>query len=236
MARYAAHFFFAVAATLISGCQAPQQPTGPTELCVEIPDRDLFIDRTLSILRQRDFQPRFVDRNEALIIAGPTTSGQWLEPWRSDVIGPYQTLEASLHTIRRSVSIEVRPMNAASEPAIVEVDPPPTTRDAGAAAVASAPSTAGSEPYRLRVTVEKTRLAAPNRQATTAIGLLGIYSARMPTTEGLRGVREEQWVPLGRDGLLEADLLRQISRELTPIAQAAEPATEPEAEASAPPE
>lgn len=224
MVRYAPQFFFAVATVFLVGCQAPQQPTGPTELCVEIPDRDLFIDRTLSVLRLRDFQPSFVDRNEALIVAGPTTSGQWFEPWRSDVIGPYQTLEASLHTIRRTVSIEVRPLNLPSPTAAdsVVISESSDTTSAGSTPTAPASSDAGAagETYRLRVLVEKARLAAPNRQATTAVGLLGIYSARLPTIEGGRGVQTEQWVPLGRDGLLEADLLRQITRDLTPVAEA----------------
>ncbi|MCC6358149.1 MAG: hypothetical protein IT450_05360 [Phycisphaerales bacterium] len=232
MVRYVAHVFFTAAMFFLTGCAAPQQPAGPTELCVEIPDRDQFIDRTLSLLRLRDFQPSFVDRTEALIVAGPTTSGQWLEPWRSDVIGPYQLLESSLHTIRRTVSIEVKPLNRTDEsvsagdvtPETASLTPPADSAPATDAPSAGQPN---SGTYRLRVTVEKARLAAPNRQATTAIGLLGIYSPRLPTVEGARGIGDEQWVALGRDGLLEQDLLTQISRNLTPIAAAPEPAEPP---------
>ena len=47
-----------------------------------------------------------------------------------------------------------------------------------------------------------------------------MYSPGVPTTEGLRGPgsRKVQWVPLGRDPLLEAfllDKLMQASPELT---------------------
>lgn len=227
MVRYVAHFFFAAAVVFLTGCAAPQQPTGPTEMCVEIPDRDQFIDHTLSLLRRRDFQPSFVDRTEALIVAGPTTSGQWLEPWRSDVIGPYQILESSLHTIRRTVSIEVKPLGSAGETATEGVSSPEPASINVPTDSAPAAGEPGPEVYRLRVTVEKSRLAAPNRQATTGIGLLGIYSPRLPTVEGGRGVGDEQWVALGRDGFLEQDLLTQISRNLTPIAAAPEPVEAP---------
>src|SRR5262245_51776991 len=70
-------FFFMSSAVFLAGCHAPPQAEGPTELKVRIPDRDTFIDRALTALRERDFQPRIADRREGLIVAGPTTSAQW---------------------------------------------------------------------------------------------------------------------------------------------------------------
>lgn len=67
--------------------------------------------------------------------------------------------------------------------------------------------------YQLTVTVEKSRFSAPDRQVTTSAGALRIYSEALPTTEGLRAGRSEAvaWVPLGRDGLLEANLLDRLT-------------------------
>jgi len=58
----------------------------------------------------------------------------------------------------------------------------------------------------LRVQVDKERYSAPDIQATTTIGALGLYSEHLPTTEGLRNARKagEHWVSLGRDVMLEA--------------------------------
>ncbi len=74
----------------------------------------------------------------------------------------------------------------------------------------SAPPALG-ERYRVSVRVDKSRLSVPQRQVTTASGALVVYSQRIPTVEGTRAApRDEQWVPLGRDGLLEGDLLARF--------------------------
>jgi hypothetical protein len=194
------------------GCQAPVKPEGPTRLTLPIVDRDAFIEATLTVLRENDFTPRRVDYREGRIEAGPTTSGQWFEFWRSDSRGGYQALESSLHTIRREVTVEIRPV-AASAPAVVRR---PGTRSTGAGAATPAPGVDAKAPppteCTVDVTVEKSRYVAPSRQVTNASGALAIYSERLPTEEGLRGARsvDEQWVPLGRDGLLEKHLLSLI--------------------------
>lgn len=170
---------------LLPGCQAPAAPDAPTEMSLHISDYDAFIDNSLTLLREFDFVPQRVDRTAGEIVTLPTTSGQWFEFWRGDVIGAYQSLESSLHTVRRSVAINL-------------------ARDAE-----------GPEgDYRVAVTVAKTRYSAPDRQVTTPSGALAIYSDRLPTTEGLKksATRGEHWVELGRDGLLEARLLARLRR------------------------
>lgn len=173
----------------LAACEAPPAAVGPTAVRVEIPDREAFIDSTLTRLREMDFPPARVDRLAGRIESRPTTSGQWFEFWRVDSRGSYQTLESSLHTIRRIVLVRLEP-----------ADPPTTTQ----------PVESGT--FRLSVEVQKERYNAPQRQVTTASGALAIYSERLPTEEGLRGAasRGEQWVPLGRDLLLEEFVLEQI--------------------------
>jgi hypothetical protein len=144
-----------------------------------------------------------VDRARGLIVSDPTTSAQWFEWWRADAPGGYQLLESSLHTIRRVVTVHVEPVDAAGTAAAASGEPlPPEERGAGR--------------YRLAVQVEKSRYSAPERQITTASGALQIYSESTPTVEGERGPRSRrvQWVPLGRDPLLEAFLLAKLSDAL----------------------
>lgn len=180
-------------AAFLAGCQAPPQPEGATDLVVRIADREAFFDDTLTRLREADFPPRYADRAEGVVIAGPTTSGQWFEWWRVDAPGAYQSLESSLSTIRRTVTVRLSPA------------------DGGAAAAGG--GELGGGPYRLSVQVDKERYSAPERQATTALGAMAIYNERLPTTEGLRNARSvgEHWIPLGRDALLEAHLLDRIA-------------------------
>jgi hypothetical protein len=188
---------------LLSGCQAPAQPSGPTEMVLHVPDYEAFLDGSLTVLRLYDFPPDRVDRTRGLIVSHPTTSGQFFEWWRVDSRGGYQTLESSLHTMRRIVTVNIVP--------------------AGNSESASAPAADESGGlYRVRVQVDKSRYSAPERQITTTSGALAIYSERVPTVEGLRGPqsRGAQWVPLGRDALLESFLLAKLSDALADVTPA----------------
>lgn len=174
-----------------TGCRAPAEMSGPTEIVLSISDRDRFVDNTLTLLRENDFAPQRVDRGAGRIVAGPTTGAQWFEFWRSDSQGPYQLLESSMHTTQRVVTVQFEPLST-------------TTQAAEAAA----------QSYRVNVQVDKLRYNAPERQITTASGALQIYSEKIPTTEGLRkaSTAGEAWIPVGRDGLLESFLLQRIAR------------------------
>lgn len=179
---------------LLIGCQAPPAPTGPTSMVMRIPDRDAFIDASLSLLRRYELPPARVDRTRGEIVSRRTTSAQWFEFWRVDSQGAYQAFESSLHTIGRVVKIQVAPVEADESPIVAETQPTPRE-------------------YRVTVEVDKFRYSAPERQVTTASGALAIYSERVPTTEGLRRARGkgDRWIPLGRDPLLEAYLLARLA-------------------------
>lgn len=186
---------------LAAGCQAPAPPTGPTERIVQVPDREAFIESSLSVLRRHDFPPEFVDRSRGMIITRPATSGQWFEFWRIDARGGYQTFESSIHTLRRVVTVNIEPTEADDQ---------------------------GPDSYRLQVQVDKSRYSAPERQVTTASGAMAMFSTRLPTTTGLRQAmqRYAHWVPLGRDPLLEAYLLDLLVEAIPPAQAARDPGDE----------
>jgi hypothetical protein len=186
----------------LSGCQAPAAPSGPTQMTLHVPDYDAFVDASLSVLRRYEFTPDRVDRSHGLIISAPTTSGQWFEWWRVDSLGGYQTLESSLHTTRRIVTVNIEPVVAGED------------REGEAPAE---PPTGGT--FRVTVQVDKSRFSAPERQVTSPSGALVLYSAKTPTTEGLRGAqgRGVHWVPLGRDGLLESFFLGKLASALPDV-------------------
>lgn len=175
---------FAVTLCILAGCQRPAAPSGPTSMLVRLGDYEMFLDATLTMLREHDLQPRRVDRSRGVVRAGPSTSAQWFEFWRADARGGYQVLEASLHTMRRQVELRIEPVSDPSE-----------------------------NRYRVVIEAIKERFNSPSRQVTTTSGALAIYSERLPTEEGLRAAQLEgdQWVPLGRDGLLETYLLERLA-------------------------
>lgn len=172
--------------------------------------------------------PERVDRDAGLIITRPTTGGQWYEFWRVDSQGGYNVLESSLHTVQRRAAIELTPIGAAGDADDQAAAPSDAARSAAAADAAAGDGSGApgvrSGRYRVTVQVDKERYSAPERQITSASGALAIYSDRVPTTEGLRRSqsRGEHWVPLGRDGLLEAYLLARIADatpDVRPVAE-----------------
>ena len=168
------------------GCQVSPQPTGSTAMQLRISDPDAFLDSAMTVLRERDFQPKRLDREAGTLVTYPTTGQQWFEFWRTDSQGGYQLLESSLHSIRRYVVVSLRPTEVSDE---------------------------ASDSYELTVEVQKQRYSAPDRQITTASSALAIYSERLPTTEGLKAARTAgaHWVPLGRDQQLELFLLDKFA-------------------------
>lgn len=179
----------------LSGCAAPAVTSEPTRGFAVVAARDAFIDDVLTVLRERDFRPADVRRADGWIMTEPSTSKQWFEFWRADALGGYQALEASLHTIRRRVQVELAQDERRADNTLA-----------------------------ITVTVEKERYTAPSRQVTTASGALAIYSEKLPTREGLRRALAPAggWVPLGRDPLLEEHLLDIILSKAEAIA-ASEP-------------
>jgi len=173
---------------------------------LRVPDYESFFDSAITLLREHDFHPQVVDRVAGLAVTHPSTSGQWFEFWRGDSRGGYQLLESSLHTIRRTVRLSVRP----AEP------------EHGG-------ESESTDRYRVTVEVYKERFSSPQRQVTTASGALQIYSERLPTEEGLRAarVRGDHWVPLGRDALLEEYLLGRLRSARPEVQVVSAPAAEP---------
>ncbi|MBN2447877.1 MAG: hypothetical protein JXO22_14185 [Phycisphaerae bacterium] len=207
------------------GCHRPAQPMSATQAVVDVSDYDLYVDATLTALRECDFAPRRVDRQLGRIQAGPTTGAQWFEFWRGDSQGAYQVLESSLHTIQREVTVTITPTDEPLESGPAEPTAPPASTEMEMMTpvdeIPPAPAEPESEPeqsmpisgrFLVSVQVDKYRESAPERQVTTASGALAIYSERLPTTEGLRAARGGgfQRVPLGRDALLETYLLSKI--------------------------
>lgn len=191
-----------VAAT---GCQAPRQPVGPTVRMVVLDDYDAFLDQTLTALRERHFTPERIDRAAGHIRTARATGMQWFEFWRCDAQGPYQQLESNLQTIGREVTVSLTPaarLSSTTQPAVPATQPTSaTTQPVGDA-------------FRLVVRVDKSRFHTPPRQVTSSSGALTLYSRGMPTVSGERDRRRtaDEWIPLGRDELLEQYLIEQLTQ------------------------
>lgn len=210
--------------TLLAGCQAPWAPSGPTDIVLRIPDRDAFLDNSLTVLRSCDLEPERVDRERGLIVTYRTTRKQWFEFWRGDAPGLYQLLESSLSTVAGTVTITVEPVTAAASQPLANA---PTGAALDAASVeqpvtgpAPASTSAPADQYRVTVRVDKSRYSGSERQITTPSGAMGMFSEKVPTVSGQRGAQSAaaHWIPLGRDPLSEARLLAKVI-DATPEAE-----------------
>lgn len=94
-----------IAAIGQAGCSRPVPPEAATASEINEAEREYLWDATLSVLRKMEFQPDRQDRAQGIITTLPMTSKQWHEPWRQDVKGGYELAQASLHTIRRQVTV-----------------------------------------------------------------------------------------------------------------------------------
>jgi hypothetical protein len=185
-----------------SGCQQPTQPMVPTGVDLSPADFEALWQTSLEVLQRYNFRPDRQDRRAGVITSHPATSGQWFEFWRPEVVGPFNSAEASIHTVRRQVTVRVSPQPA-------------------------------DDGCHVSVQVDVYRYSATERQVTTASGALQIFGEKLPTAEGQMGPHQAgvRWVPLGRDDLLEKELLDRIVWQYRPpvsqIAACQQPGTAP---------
>jgi len=136
------------------------------------------------VLRQLRFEPVIPRKSEGHIETLPVTGASWFEFWRKDTIGRRQVAEASLHTVRRRAEVSISPS------------------DGG-----------GSKVF---VRVVKERASAPDATADSFGATISVHNVE-ETDLRRRDALEEtdyEWLPLGRDQLLEQDILQRIQRAL----------------------
>jgi hypothetical protein len=67
------------------------------------------------ILTEMRFEIIYPSAKPGLVTTGPLTGDSWFEFWRDDTVGSHEVAESSIHTVRRSVSLQVTPRGQGSE-------------------------------------------------------------------------------------------------------------------------
>lgn len=167
---------------ILVGCAStpPAPVTNPLALACS-PDQ--LWQHSQAELKARGFDLDIVDRRHGVIQSLPRTSSQWYEFWARDVVTDYSRAEASLHTIRRSLRIE---MHATSDDQCS---------------------------ITCRAEVERLVAGPANVSGTVrANSVFSNLGGRMPgLSDHPDARRRRQWVSLGRDSALEDDVLRAIA-------------------------
>jgi len=136
------------------------------------------------ILRQLRFEPIIPQKSKGHIETGPVTGASWFEFWRQDTLGRRQVAESSLHTVRRRATVSISPS------------------DGG-----------GSKVF---VRVIKERVSAPDATADSFGSTFSVHEVEESDLMRRDALEETDytWLPLGRDPLLEQDILQRIHRAL----------------------
>ena len=166
---------------LLQGCSGARRVDVANPLPLHHPADQVWL-ASQAELKSRAFGLDRIDRRHGIIETLPRTSSQWYEFWARDVVTAEDRAEASLHTIRRVVHLEMR--------AVAEDRCSLTCRANVERHVADAPAVSGSV-----------------RANAVFAGVAG----RMPSLKGHPDTHAAQWVSLGRDTALEQDVLRSIA-------------------------
>ena len=101
---------FLVLVLLLAGCASQQPPEVAVEpLCVTGLEKPAVMKAAEDVLAKMHFTIEKADPNRGLIKTAPLSGAQFFELWRSDNVGSFNSAEANLHSIRRTVEINMAP-------------------------------------------------------------------------------------------------------------------------------
>lgn len=97
-------------ALILSGCAKQQQyETAAEPLCVTGLERVAVMKVAEDVLSEMHFTIEKADVESGLIRTRPLSGAQFFEFWRSDNIGGFNSAESNLHSIRRTVELNMTP-------------------------------------------------------------------------------------------------------------------------------
>lgn len=169
-----------------SGCALRPPAPARNEMVVKA-DFDELWQLCQSDLKHRGFRLDRVDRRSGLIQTYPMIGSQWFEFWGRDLLTPAAWAEASLHTIRRSIRINLESMQNHQARLVC------------------------------RVSVEKLSLPPSTVSGSVWAGnIFWDTAGRNPGWNDSvpAGRTGQTWISLGRDPDLEADFYRTIETTL----------------------
>ncbi|MFA5783583.1 MAG: hypothetical protein WC962_01760 [Phycisphaerae bacterium] len=166
------------------GCgPAPVQTTAP--VCVPGEQVETVMADAQAVLERMQFKVEKADIEQGYIRTRPLTGAQFFEFWRDDNVGQYNTAEANLQTVRRTVEINV-------------------SREQGQVCADCI------------VTVE--RMSLPEREAVSTSRSASLFTKSSSGVQRLQLNPDQQkgmtWMDLGRDGRLEAEILKRLNKSL----------------------
>ncbi|HLB73190.1 MAG TPA: hypothetical protein VJJ98_04155 [Sedimentisphaerales bacterium] len=103
---------------ILSGCASEQggdqtAETGPEQVCLGDVNMADAMQAAQDVLIAMQFNIEKADPKTGLIRTQPLSGAQFFEPWRKDSVGSFNKTEANLHSIRRTVELQINEKDGA---------------------------------------------------------------------------------------------------------------------------
>jgi hypothetical protein len=145
------------------------------------------------VLTGMHFTIEKADVENGIIRTRPLPGAQFFELWRSDNVGADNAFAANLHTIRRTVTLNITQQNLPGDDR-------------------------RHNELQIGCDVHVQRLSLPTRQVSSSARVYGMFSRSSPSLQKLQLTPQQkkqmEWIDLGRDSQLEAEILKRIETQI----------------------
>ena len=179
-----------VSCLLSAGCGGNHQQAAQTEpICLANVQKFQAMQITEDVLAKMHFTVDKADAERGLITTRPLAGAQFFEFWRSDNVGAFNSAEANMHSIRRTVALNI-----------------------------SLPAGPQGKKLCIDCEVRVQRLSLPERQISSSTRAYELFSQSTSSMQSLKLNPEQKtamaWVDLGNDKRLAAEILKRIKERI----------------------
>ena len=168
----------------LAGCAGPTQYETVEQICVPAVGSKDAMQIAENVLSRMHFTIAKTDTESGYIKTRPLPAGQFFEFWRSDTVGPFNSAEANIHTIRRIVELNI-------------------TEQKGQVCV-------GCDVKVQRLSLSEYKAGDGSQKYDRLSGL----RARASIQELRLDAAQKAWLDLGRDEKLATVILKQIEEQI----------------------
>ncbi len=186
------------------GCASREAVPSPSQmLCPMGATTAQVVNAAHDVLARMHFPIEKLDVEQGIVRTRPLRAGQFFEFWQRDNMGTYNTIEANVQSIRRTVELRVKAEAADRRP------------EAGNASSLQ-PTASGLLCIECDVHVQ--RLALPGNEVAGVSQAYQIHTRSEPTLQVFDVTPQQRqgmaWIDLGGDPGLAAEILRRIEQRL----------------------
>jgi len=185
------------------GCASSRPRPEPAQVvCPEAVTREQIAQAAYDVLAGMHFPIEKLDVEQGIVRTRPLRAAQFFEFWRSDNVGAFNTAEANVQSIRRTVELRVTEQAPGQKPKAEN-------------ASSLQPPASG---LCVECNVQVQRLALPGNEVAGVSQAYLIHTRSQSTLQTFDVTPQQQaqmaWIDLGADPELAAEILKRIEKRL----------------------